>query len=266
MSISLKNEKTQDETQDELLNKYFRFKSKYEENQFKKQKKTSDSGETKKSVNLCVKCKKPGGTLFSLKKNTYTALCKAVPPCDLQMKIYRGYNNYSWDLLYKYREILEDSKNTIQILKNNIEFQYVTDNETIRSKFQEENTHYEATLKLFDELFAELYDLNREEKRKEKTRQVLIILNEMNDLLNECKLKTTGSINDIIEKQIVNLIPMMEELRQVKYQIMEMENIELIHGHSNNQHCQTSSSSRDNFSKYNQSFLFQGDFFEKKIK
>jgi len=219
-----------EDDEQEWLDRFFSLKHEYET-------------QAKNEPLLCIQCKKPGGTLFTQKKNVYSAICKATPPCDLRLKRTRGFYLPGWDVFYTYRDIMERSKQTMQMLKNDVEFQYLTETVAIKSKFEEENTHYEATLKMSNELYNVLVNPAREKEIREKKRELESILNDMDILLDECKMLTDGSISNIVEKQIQALEPLVTSLRTSKYDVIEMNVVTATDENNRSNHCRTSSSS-----------------------
>jgi hypothetical protein len=198
------------------LNKYFEIKNTYDETQ----KKIKSKG--KKAVPIqCLQCGQRGGTLFSNKNNRYSALCGAEQSCGLHLELYRGFFLNSTNVLYDYMNVLELSKEIIIILQNNDVYHYAKDE--LKKKYETEKTHYETVTNLFMDLQKCLYD-NAEikEKTKEKINSINKAVVDIRSTVEDFKKsKNTEFIQNAIENQINVLLPLLEELRHLKYEIVE---------------------------------------------
>jgi hypothetical protein len=210
------------------LNEYFRLKQKYEEPKYEKPRK-------KVTKRTCISCNRPGGTMFSQNKNEYLAVCLADPPCSLQMHIRRSFHQKGWLILYQYKEILEKARDKILALKNDVAFEYL-DESQIQKIYEDENTHYEATLQLFTELYSDLSDEARAQSVRELTERLVIQLTELRDLLEGCK--QGAPIYGAVEKHMKNVVPLIEEIRATKYKALEVINSNGASTHNRNSHCQ----------------------------
>ena len=197
------------------LNLYFEIKNNYEEKE--KKRKTSER--------KCIKCGKLGGTIFSNKNNRYIAVCGAETPCNLLLELYRGYFSNSVNLLYQYVKLLEDSKDIIIMLQSNGIFHFESSNNLVKSQYEDEKKQYDTLTSLFTELKKCLYD-NEEikDKIKEKVKNINEIIIEVRSMIQEYKKSgNTEFIQSAVKQQKNQLIPLLEELRDLKYEVIEMD-------------------------------------------
>jgi hypothetical protein len=195
------------------LNKYFEIKNTYDEKQKKRN----------KNSNKCIKCGKAGGTIFSNKNNRYSAVCGAESPCSLHYELYRGYFSNSTNLLYNYSEMLESSKEIIIMIQNNDVFHFEQDE--LKAKFEKEKKHYETLTNLFTDLEKCLYDNDElNEKIKAKIASINKIIVEIRSVINDYKKSGNNEyIQSAIEQQKNVLLPLLEELQHLKYEIIEVD-------------------------------------------
>lgn len=199
------------------LNKYFELKNQYETKLEKTQKRGESENEKK-----CIHCGKSGGTLFSNKNNRYTAVCGAENPCKLRIELYRGFFMNSLNILYDYNRILEESKQNIIRLQNDEIFHFeIKDN--LKLKYEKEKVQYETVTELFTDLKKCLYD-NREIKDKiqEKVERINEVVIEIRSSIGDYKKSLdTVHMQNAISQQTNVLLPLLEELRNLKYEVTE---------------------------------------------
>jgi len=192
----------------EYLNMYFSYKNKYD---------------TQKGQKKCIKCKKNGGTIFSNKNNRYVAVCGAEKPCSLHLELYRGFFSNNLDTLYQYVQILEASKETIIMLQNNEIFHFSTDKE-VKEKYEDEKKHYETVTNLFLDLEKCIYKNDEiKEKIKSTTEKINQTIVDIRSSMMDYQKKQSGDdIQLAIHQQINGLLPALEELRKLKYEVVQV--------------------------------------------
>lgn len=130
----------------EALHFYMQTKKSYEEKLLKMKKDAYYSAKTKSLAKRavsqikpkCINCKRPVGTIFSLKNDKYTAICgdtNLSTKCNLNIELYRGYWSDETSILYLYKNEMDKSKETIIRQKLDTLFQYV-DERTSSNRFK----------------------------------------------------------------------------------------------------------------------------------
>jgi hypothetical protein len=222
----------------EALNEYFKMKNLYQEKNLKmKQKvfeKIKSKREAKKEVLKikppCVKCKRPVGSVFEKKNNRYIARCgDAVKPCSLDIAIFTG-NSMTLDYtLELFREECDESKETIIRQKLNTLFNYTTEEQSIRI-FKQKLEDYNSESNIYKDLLNrnnELFHNVDKQHLIDKKNDIIFHLNErVQDLLKEYK-KTQNKevLNQAVHIQIKEIQPEIRNLRNLKYEIMEMNEV-----------------------------------------
>lgn len=220
----------------EALNDYFKLKSMYEQKSHKSKKKIFEkeglSKKEKKRLlashqDVCIKCKKPGGTIFEKRDNTYYAHCgNKSSPCNLQIEIYAGkYCSNHFAIATEHERINAITSKIIQEKLNTI-FGYETDKDAV-AKFKkqiEEFTFYNNDYKDCIERNNNLYkDEIKEELIKRKQIRIYEIVGAIKDLVEQFeKTDNRDLLRMAVELQVKELIPETENLRMLKHEIMEM--------------------------------------------
>jgi hypothetical protein len=230
------------------MEKYYKMKSKYED-KVRKSRQTiinSDLSKKKKKLKLksmkknCINCKKDGGTIFSNKNRVLSAKCgNKESPCSLDIQIRKPNIITLQDALVMTDEQLELNKEAIINLKLDILFGLKAEEEIIDT-FQEERNNYKMNMKQKESLenvigVAYEKDYTNEETGEEKTismKQYLRIKNnEMNKHIDSFKEKITEymeeedvsskntSLKSAIKIYIEQIIPLMKQMRESKYDI-----------------------------------------------
>lgn len=223
----------------EILDEFFKLKKKYEEN-LKKQKhslydkfkKKGMQKQGKKAIKTiiakCANCNQKGGTVFQKKDGVYTAYCNnKQTPCDLKLEIVaeQSYNNE--DDLELYENGLKQIEQEIIILKLQMELKFNTYNNSFKNSLEERTEikkQYDFLLKKHQEIY---YDDERMNKINKKIITINEIIFEINKIIEEyIKTQNKDVLKMAIEMQINELNPEIHNLRQLKYEIMEMTKIE----------------------------------------
>lgn len=225
----------------EALDNYFRIKQKYEiellnekRKAFSKGKTTKDAIRRSKSViPKCLNCNKSGGMSFKITSERYTASCgNTQNPCKFNIILTRGSYILSETYLDAMGEILNDTKQIVVKQKMDALFEYVSEDTSSR-KFKETMKRYEEDSKLFNsemKNFNELYN-NAKQSDDIKKRQIIIYninqkIKTLTDEYNESG--TTSILKVVVNMYQTELIPEIENLRRLKYDIMEMIEDQLV--------------------------------------
>lgn len=179
----------------------------------------------------CINCRASGGTIFKKKDNKYIALCGNVEkPCNLNIKIFSGIFYDFEEILHEYRIEIEKSKQHIILQKMDTLFNYVSESnsaELFKSAMEKYNAKIEITKDLTDK-YNELYNnKHKQELILRKTETIYEVMDRIKVIMEEYK-KTHNRelIKNAIDIQIRDLIPEISFLRQLKYEVMEVDTLD----------------------------------------
>jgi len=219
----------------EALDNYFRIKQKYESELLQKKRNAFSKGKTKKDatrrslsvVPKCLNCLQSGGMSFKITNDSYTASCgNSQNPCKFNIELTRGSYILSETYLDVIDEIMDDTKQIIVKQKMDALFEYISEDTASRA-FKETMKRYEQDSKLYSEElknFNELYN-NAKQADDIKKRQVIIynINQKIKMLTDEYKENgTTSILKVVVNIYKTELLPELENLRRLKYDVMEM--------------------------------------------
>ena len=208
------------------VNKYFKDKSKYEKKikeikvELGKKKHLSvreKRRDFKNSLNSlkCIKCKKKGGTLFTNENNVLKEVCNASVQCKLNVEIKRIVVDDLLELERIYTKTLNDVKKQIIIANMDLLFKYKSSNETVELFEKSLNVSLEKTkedLRLYSDLISSIVNKNKDSVNEKMN----TLKDEINGLNNDKPFGVEGGISNV-NKYITNIIPLLKELRQLKY-------------------------------------------------
>ena len=223
---------------DEALGKYFKLKSKYEADVKEKRRAAYRRGVNRKDKIAraaavrpkCVNCRRPVGSIFSTDINGYRAICgDKENPCKLDIKLNRGNFELSEAIIGTFKDAMDDTKDRIIKLKMDTLFNYVSES-TSSKLFKKKMEDFNKDSKIYkDELdrYNDLYNnAHNQELYKSKMETIYELQKNIRTLLAE--YANTGD-NNVLAIAVVtqkdDLIPEIENLRRLKYDIMEV-NIE----------------------------------------
>jgi hypothetical protein len=226
----------------EAVNEFLKLKTIYENILYEKRKDVYESKKTMKGKNtarklaqqvkpLCINCHRPVGTIFSIEKGEYTAICgdtNVQTKCPLNLKISGGGYSSHDSILYLFRDEVEELKEKIIGRKLDTLFNYVNENKAI-SIFKKELEDYNFTNSMYKELYEKNIELYNDPIRKElivkKENEISKLMETMNKLLEEYeKTNNKEILRNAVEIQVKEIIPEMENLRRLKYEFIEMDN------------------------------------------
>jgi hypothetical protein len=223
----------------ESLRDYFKLKTKYENAVYETRKKAYKEAATKaigrkllKQIKpKCVNCRRPVGTIFELKDERYIAMCgdqNRATKCNLHIELYRGGFTNEEYLVYLFKEQVDTLKESIVKQKLDVLFSYKSE-AVVAHKFKKEIEDYNTDSAIFKTLLANhnelYYSTERREKFVEKLEKIEQLKTMLKHMMDEYeKTNNTQILRDAIGMQIRQLQPEMENLRRLKYEIMEMDN------------------------------------------
>ena len=210
--------------------KYFKLKTKYEKKAHDMKKEAYNAGGKKllKTVKPpCVNCKRPVGSIFSLKDMRYTAICgDATNPCRLNIELFKG-NFYSLDFfLYFYKEQVESIKTDIICEKLDTLFSYVDEKQSI-PLFKRVLERYNATNKMYTEMTETNNELHANPHKMEliqrKKDMIFILTEKINGLLTDYEnTRNRELLKAAVELQVNELHPEIRNLRLLEHELMEI--------------------------------------------
>ena len=226
----------------EAVNDFLKLKNIYENILYYKRKDVYESKKTMKGKNTarklaqkvksqCINCNRPVGTIFSIKKGTYTAICgdtNVQTKCALNIKLDSGDFSSLDNLLYLFHEEMEELKEKIISRKLDTLFNYVDEIKAV-SLFKKELEDYNFTSGMYKQLYERNIELHNDPIRKEliikKETEIFELMETINKILEEYKKQNNKEIlRNAVDIQVKELIPEMENLRRLKYELIEMDN------------------------------------------
>jgi hypothetical protein len=186
----------------------------------------------------CINCKRPGGSIFSVKSygstseereekdskdyKEFRARCGIIAdPCNLNITIQTGNYNLLPDIINKIENEIKQSKDIIIDNKNKLLFGYIT-TETAIQDFENEKIFVEGYTSLLEEyLNAYIKITDNPEKQKdleeslEKSYEFIDSIKESIRQFNETE--STQFIKDVVDMYITNLQPFFRKIMALKY-------------------------------------------------
>jgi len=225
----------------DALNEYFKLKQKYDEKTYKLKRTAYDRAETKKEKRAavlsvkpqCVKCGRGVGTIFAKKNNRFTAICGDTKnPCRLDIQIFTGEYTPIQYLLYEMKDEIEDFKEAIIRQKLDTLFNYINEAESVE-RFKKEIEGFNELNHMYKELNDKNNELyyNRDKKdlmdRKES--DIFVLIEKIRVLLGEYKKTNNPEIlRTAVQMQVEELLPEVRNLRMLQYEVLEMDEGQLI--------------------------------------
>jgi hypothetical protein len=232
----------------ELIDKFYEYKSKYEDkyNNIKNKKdyKTMDiKGKKAKLLNFkkkCINCGNVGGTFFSTKNHILECYCNAEDiskKCKFHIKIQLGRINNVQEYKKIIKENIEEIKSDIMKLKLDLLFNLEKE-EVVLREFQihkEELEEQEKYLTIFNNIIEKnhIYEKDTEEEKIKDSRKNLINslnirikndINYYNKLLKQYRTEENETIlKEAITTYIESILPLMEQKFEIQYQIYTVE-------------------------------------------
>jgi len=219
------------------LNEYYKLKSKYEKNiQKDRMSVIRNPGLTpaqkrqglQQIVKRCIVCGNIGGTIFTSNNGILKAVCGAKDnPCELNIEIDRG---ISQDIREVSKEMDREVLNLrLDVIKTKLKylFGYVNEEDTL-VKTEALVKEYNKTEGLAQKIYKEVYDiLNNVKNNEEITNNKYKLYTEINILRDMAKeyeeTEKEQLINDMVEKYINIIEPLVTKTRNLKYEYTAIE-------------------------------------------
>ena len=220
----------------ESIYEYFRLKNEYEvklhklkRTAFEKQENKRAGKRSARAVRApCISCKRRVGTVFTMKDQMYTAVCgDKDKPCNLNIQIFNGYYLNATDLLNIYRTDIANIQEKVIVQKLKTLFNYVGERTAV-DKFKAELEEYNQSNQMYQDLLKhhmEVYDNpDTAAQLARKNQEMYRVRGDIDRMISE--YRKTGNrdiLTSAIEMQIRDLIPILHNIRLLKYDSMTME-------------------------------------------
>jgi len=214
---------------------YFRLKNDYENKLHEAKRRVFKNAPNKKIGKRnaseikakCVGCTRPVGTVFAIRDDRYVALCGSTDkPCNLNIEIYKGSFSSHQDLLYSFKNDIEEIKDNIIKQKLDTLFSYITEEQSVK-QFKSELDNYNIDAMIFKELmdgYEEKHaDPHKQELIQRKKDKIFYYVENVRSLLAE--YEKTGNrelLKTAVQMQVSDLIPEAQNLRLLTAELMEM--------------------------------------------
>jgi len=225
----------------ESLSVYYRAKKEYEDRLLKKRRTAYQKAPTKKMGRkaamavkpTCIYCNRPVGTRFYTDSTGHYAGCGGkVTPCGLNVKLVRGAFNIKEQMLYIFKEDVDKEKENIIKHKLDTLFNYYSDEAAVK-KFKELMENYNVTSGVYEDYLKYYEELYFSPQKKESIHKKV---NKINEILEEVRImvkdyaenENPAVLKTAMELYVHDLQPEVENLRRMKYDIVEMDGDTLI--------------------------------------
>jgi hypothetical protein len=223
----------------EALREYFKLKSKYETDYADDRKKAfiaakkrgiGKRGRENRVAGVlpkCVACKRAVGTVFAAKNGHYIAACgDAQSPCSFKINLYRGASWATHNTVISLHDVILDIKETVISTKLSAIFKYKTEKEAI-VKFNELMEEYNDFNHFYNEVketyAKEFSDPVREQLIKRKTEQIYKLIAAIKVIMKQYEEEGNSILlQTAVRMQVNEMNPEIENLRRLKYEVMEM--------------------------------------------
>lgn len=175
----------------------------------------------------CINCKGNGGTIFSNKGRTLRAVCGSSTPCSLNIEINKGRFMNIREVAEKYLNEINGLKVQIIETKLNLLFGYMQEAEVL-----ELFTVLRERLGKFTEMFIGIRtsyldivnNTDNMEAIKEAEESLFVEKEELKELHKSFDDSQSPSyISDMVEKYVSVLDPLVDKIRNMKYQRVDVE-------------------------------------------
>jgi hypothetical protein len=221
----------------DALKLYFRTKHEYDEQVLKKRR-IAFKKESSKKMGIkaaqavksnCIYCNRSVGTIFYTDPKGYYAICgDKNAPCGLNIKLLRGMFSMNEQLLYLFKEDVDKNKESIIKHKLDALFNYMSDEvavvkfKKLLEAFNEVSGIYEEQMQKYIEMYFSKEKMEIIHKKSNKMNTILEEIKTMVDDYRENENPET--LKTAMELYVHDLIPEVDNLRRLKYEMVEMEN------------------------------------------
>ena len=222
---------------DDNTRQYYKLKEKYQNNIVKKKSKIKKdnsltTNEKKQKIKQlkynCINCGKEGGTLFDESNGMLKASCNASDHCDLNMNVKRIFYNNARELSKTYNKQIENLKMRIIITKLDYLFGINTSKEDIIERFNTlkvELSNVSEKDILINKNYGNIISgIIRDPLLNDAKMNLENEVYELKQLYNEYKEKpSTVYIENIVNVHINKIKPLVEQIRNMKYEYYTLE-------------------------------------------
>jgi hypothetical protein len=226
------------ESVESAINEFYKLKNKYEIELFKRKKTILNNvtlsskekkTEFKKLKPKCINCKRPGGTIFSVKffpgddgYREFRAVCGIVSdPCNLNITVQTGKYNLLPVVLEEIEKEIQDNKKSIIDDKNRLLFGLMT-TETALKNF-EEIKDYISSLTALLETYLDEYNsitdnVEKKTELKESVTQSYFYIEEIKLSITKFDEEdNTQYVRDAVNIYLNRLMPLLNKISELKY-------------------------------------------------
>ena len=221
----------------EAMNKYYAMKRDYDDkynatkNNLLKNPTLSMADKRRKLAQVkrkCIKCGKTGGTEFTNKDGVLSAICgHTASPCSLNIHVVRAKVMPSYEVLEKFGESMEKTKQGIIETKFDMLFDY-TPGDTAMKKFRALRKTLEAQSGVYagalDVYTKAMGTREQSEELRIKELERYAHIREIREQLGE--YSKSGTINHVeraVEVYTEQLRPLLEQIRNLKYEYVGID-------------------------------------------
>lgn len=219
----------------EALVRYFKLKREYETKLRERRRKTykKNPKKVREIQPKCVSCKRPVGTIFAADVDGYRAICgDKRHPCKLKIVLKRGNFSLKSDILKTMKDACDEDREKIIKAKMDLLFKYLEEgaahklSQTYLEEFNRDMKSYSDAVQMEIELNG---NVHRGEMIRNKQTAISDLLRDMKGMMEEfAKTNNSEILKTMIYKYKNDLMPEMDNLRRMKWDVMEMEGDTLI--------------------------------------
>lgn len=223
------------------IDNYYKLKQKYDASIDKKKQKiisnTSLSIKAKRQKikeikKICVNCGNIGGSIFKNTENALIAVCDCNPACNLNINIKRGYFANIRTECHNLYEKINEIQSSIISTKLDVLFSYRSEDDAIKI-FKKLRRDLSGATKLYNTVLREYLDIvtrGPHAKRIDELKTNLFIafeqLKEISntyDRLDKSVESGDALLNEMVEKYINEILPIVTEIRELTYTLSKVE-------------------------------------------
>jgi len=227
------------ESPETALDEYYKLKNQYEDIIMTTKKKIMNNTklspkekrrEFLKFKPVCINCKRPGGTIFSVKLHNdedkeyreYKAHCGILAdPCNLNITIQTGIYNLLPDTIQQLEDEIKESKNNIIDSKNKLLFGYIT-TETALQEFDNEKEFVETYTSLLEHYLNIYLKITENAEKIDELKESLessyeFIRNIQESIKSYNETDNTHYVKDAVDIYITHLQPILRKIMSLKY-------------------------------------------------
>jgi hypothetical protein len=176
----------------------------------------------KKLIGKCVKCGKPGGTIFEEKNGIMKAVCGSTTPCNLNINVKRKLYDNMRELDNKNIKILENLKMRIIMTKLDYLFGLVNSKDEIVEKFntlKNEMAHINEIQLINQKKYGDIISgIHREPLLNDANLELITEIDELKQTYEEYLANPLQSyLTTMVEKYITKIKPLSEKIRDMNY-------------------------------------------------